>query len=109
MKTKDERNGCIRFGSRVDLIWVSAASRRKHYDGHVDDRTDRERRAAGFLKGVDLSQDLSVTSLRSCAVRCRRFAARQPDPGRAELFRGLAASFEDHASLKERGLTAGGI
>jgi hypothetical protein len=58
---------------------------------------------------VDLPQDLSPDCLRSCAARCRDFAAHQPDPHRAELFRGLAASFEQHASNKERRLSARGL
>lgn len=117
--------------SRVDLIWVSAASRRNRYDGCVDDRierarcpTPRSRRPGGepprvieseqdnlaaVTSGARLSQELSPATLRSCAARCLAFAARQPDPLRAELFRALAVSFQQHATIKERRLTSRAI
>jgi hypothetical protein len=68
--------------------------------------TEQDDDLAASPTGAGLSRDLSAACLRSCAARCRAFAARQPDPGRAELFRGLAASFDRHASVKERRLAS---
>lgn len=51
---------------------------------------------------AEFSPDLSIDCLRNCAAQCRNFADHQSDPKRAELFRGLAASFERHAAMKER-------
>jgi hypothetical protein len=96
----------------VGLIWVSAAPWRGLYDNVVDHQSDRtgwsspnSARSSGVAANgyrLDLEHDLPSDYLRSCAARCRDFAARQLNAQRAELFRNLAASFERDALAKER-------